>query len=67
VERKLAQVDKQLQAQTKEIRQALVEPADEEIVVELYSQRRVGNNSCIIFVKVTFAPVPPSPLVLACL
>ena len=31
MERKLAQVYKQLQAQTKEIRQALVEPADEEI------------------------------------
>lgn len=31
VERKLAQVDKQLQAQIKEMRQALVEPADKEI------------------------------------
>lgn len=33
-----------------------------EIVIKLYSQRRVGNKSCIIFVKVIFAPLPPSHL-----
>ena len=44
VERKLAQVDKQLQAQNIEMRQALVEPADEAVhIVEPEEGEQVSD------------------------